>query len=32
MGATPIKIKKKEYTIFKELGKGGFGRVVQVLD
>ena len=32
MGATQIKIKKKEYTIFKELGKKGFGRVVQVLD
>ena len=31
MGAMSIKIKKKEYTITKELGKGGFGRVVQVL-
>ena len=31
MGAMSIKINKKEYTIIKELGKGGFGRVVQVL-
>ena len=31
MGAMSIKINKKEYTITKELGKGGFGRVVQVL-
>ena len=31
MGAMSIKINKKEYTIIKELGKGVFGRVVQVL-
>ena len=30
MGGMSIKIKKKEYIIIKELGKGGFGRVVQV--
>ena len=31
MGGMSIKIKKKEYIIIKELGKGGFGKVVQVL-
>ena len=30
MGNMSIKINKKEYKIIKELGKGGFGRVLQV--
>ena len=32
MGVMSIEINKKEYIITKELGKGGFGRVVQALN